>query len=105
MESREIAGTTVNFDDDGHLADAAQWSEAVAQELANEVGVGELKDPHWKVINFMRDEYQKNGQAPTIRKITKQSGVSTKEMYALFPKGPAKLAAKIGGLPKPKGCI
>jgi TusE/DsrC/DsvC family sulfur relay protein len=53
----------------------------------------------------MRGEFEKNGQAPSIRKLTKESGVDTKELYALFPKGPAKKAAKIGGLPKPVGCI
>lgn len=105
MQEREIAGTSVNFDQDGHLADSKQWSEAIARELAKEVGIEDLNDSHWKVIHFMRGEYEKNGAAPTIRKIGKQSGVGTKEMYALFPKGPAKLAAKIGGLPKPKGCI
>ena len=35
----------------------------------------------------------------------KASGVPIKELYQLFPKGPAKLAAKIGGIPKPRGCI
>ena len=33
------------------------------------------------------------------------SGVPIKELYQLFPKGPAKLAAKIAGIPKPRGCI
>ena len=27
------------------------------------------------------------------------------ELYELFPKGPAKLAARVGGIPKPRGCI
>ena len=35
----------------------------------------------------------------------KASGVPIKELYQLFPKGPAKLAAKIAGIPKPRGCI
>ena len=35
----------------------------------------------------------------------KTSGVPVKELYQLFPKGPAKLAAKIAGIPKPRGCI
>jgi len=40
-----------------------------------------------------------------LRALGKESGVPIKELYQLFPKGPAKLAAKIGGIPKPKGCI
>jgi tRNA 2-thiouridine synthesizing protein E len=53
----------------------------------------------------MRTTYLDTGQAPSIRSLGKQSGVPIKELYGLFPKGPAKLAAKIGGIPKPRGCI
>jgi tRNA 2-thiouridine synthesizing protein E len=53
----------------------------------------------------MRDRYLATGNAPSIRSLGKESGVAIKELYQLFPKGPAKLAAKIGGIPKPKGCI
>jgi tRNA 2-thiouridine synthesizing protein E len=31
--------------------------------------------------------------------------VSTKELYALFPKAPARTVAKIAGTPKPAGCL
>lgn len=95
----------LKFDKDGHLANLEDWSEEIAQELAYLENVGELNDRHWIVINYMRNEFQEKGDAPSIRKLTKQSGVSTKELYQLFPKGPAKKAAKIAGLPKPKGCI
>jgi tRNA 2-thiouridine synthesizing protein E len=53
----------------------------------------------------MRKVYEEKGDAPSIRKLTKESGVNTKELYQLFPKGPAKKSARIAGLPKPKGCI
>lgn len=96
---------TVVLDQDGHLANREDWTEELAQELAYHEDIGELTGRHWEVINFIRDEFDKNGDAPSIRKLTKQSGVSTKELYQLFPKGPAKKAAKVAGLPKPKGCI
>ena len=53
----------------------------------------------------MRERYLTEGAAPSIRTLGKASGVPVKELYALFPKGPAKLAAKVGGIPKPRGCI
>ena len=53
----------------------------------------------------MRDRYLATGTAPSIRALGKESGVPVKELYQLFPKGPAKLAARIGGIPKPRGCI
>jgi dissimilatory sulfite reductase related protein len=92
-------------DADGHLANRADWTEQVARDIAIEEGLEALTDRHWLVINFMRKEFDARGDAPSIRKLTKESGVDTKELYALFPKGPAKKAAKIAGLPKPKGCI
>ena len=105
MASTTIAGVEVEVDDEGYLQKPDQWNEEIAKEIAQEGGVSELNDRHWMVINFMRNEYLANGAAPSIRALGKKSGVSVKELYKLFPKGPAKLAAKIGGIPKPKGCI
>lgn len=105
MATREILGKMLEFDDDGHLKNPADWNEEVAKVLAKEEEINELTDRHWVVINYMRKEFQEKGDAPSIRKLTKESGVDTKELYQLFPKGPAKKAAKIAGLPKPKGCI
>lgn len=96
---------TVVLDQDGHLANRDDWTKELALELANQEDIEELTDRHWEVINYIRNEFDKNGDAPSIRKLTKESGVSTKELYQLFPKGPAKKAAKVAGLPKPKGCI
>ena len=53
----------------------------------------------------MRDQYQAKGTGPTVRVLGKTSGVTVRELYQLFPKGPAKVAAKIAGIPKPRGCI
>ena len=92
-------------DADGHLANPKDWTEEIAKELAREENIEPLTERHWSVINLMRKEYLEKGDAPSIRRLTKESGVDTKELYALFPKGPAKKAAKIAGIPKPKGCI
>lgn len=100
METRTLAR-----DADGHLANKNDWNQQIAEDLAKEEGIEKLTDRHWIVINFMRKEFTEKGDAPSIRKLTKESGVDTKELYSLFPKGPAKKSAKIAGLPKPKGCI
>lgn len=104
METTEVV-KNLTRDADGHLANRDDWNEKVAEELAKEEGIDQLNERHWIVINFMRKEFAEKGDAPSIRKLTKESGVDTKELYALFPKGPAKKSAKIAGLPKPKGCI
>ena len=105
METVELVGRKLELDADGHLKNLNDWDKEVAQEFAKLVGLQELNERHWIVIEYMRKEFIENGDAPSIRKLTKESGVDTKELYALFPKGPAKKAAKIAGLPKPKGCI
>jgi len=105
MTMKQFGAVTVQVDDDGHLANGSMWNENLAKEIAKEEGIESLTDRHWLVINYMRKEYEAKGDAPSLRKLTKESGVDTKELYALFPKGPAKKAAKIAGLPKPKGCI
>jgi dissimilatory sulfite reductase related protein len=92
-------------DAEGFLVHADQWNEEMAAQIATANGVAELGDRHWLVVNFMRQTYLDTGSAPSIRTLGKASGVPIKELYQLFPKGPAKLAAKIGGIPKPRGCI
>jgi len=100
-----IADAPVDVDAEGFLTNAEQWNEQIANGIAAENGIPELTDRHWLVVRFMRERYLETGSAPSIRSLGKESGVPVKELYQLFPKGPAKLAAKIGGIPKPKGCI
>ena len=95
----------VDRDAEGFLTDPQRWNEEIAAEIAREAGIDELTPRHWQVVRYMRDTYLTNGEAPSIRTLGKASGVPIKELYELFPKGPAKLAAKIGGIPKPHGCI
>ena len=105
MTTATIAGATVDVDAEGFLTDPAQWTEEIAAAIAADSGIDALTDRHWAVVRFMREAYLRDGQAPTIRTLGKTSGVPVKELYQLFPKGPAKLAARIGGIPKPHGCI
>ena len=105
MTTIEIAGRGLERDAEGFLVDAREWTPEIAEELARESGIAELTPRHWQVVEFMRKRYLETGAAPSIRALGKESGVPVKELYELFPKGPAKLAARIGGIPKPKGCI
>ncbi len=97
-----LAGVELN--EEGYMVDANAWTPEIAEAIAAKLGI-ELTDRHWVVINFARGEYESIGEAPTLRRITKQTDVNTKELYALFPGGAAKVAAMISGLGKPTGCI
>lgn len=105
MTPSTLAGATVDRDAEGFFTHPEEWTEEMAHEVARENGIAELTDRHWLVIRFMRETYLRDGNAPSIRTLGKASGVPIKELYQLFPKGPAKLAAKIAGIPKPRGCI
>jgi dissimilatory sulfite reductase related protein len=105
MPKKQLGSVTVDVDDEGFMTDPSQWTREVAAAIAREEGVAELGSTHWKVLEYMQKEVKENGAVPTIRKINKSGIVSTKELYDLFPGGPAKKAAKIAGLAKPVGCV
>ena len=104
MATMEMAGRQIECDAEGFMADHTQWDREIAIDLAGQEGI-ELTDRHWEVLEFMRKDYAEKGTAPTIRRLKKLGIVPIKELYALFPGGPAKKASKIAGLPKPKGCV
>jgi len=95
---------TIEFDQDGFMVNPNAWTPEIGKAIAASIDI-QLTDRHWVVINFARKEFEANGEAPTLRRITKTTDISTKEIYQLFPGGPAKVAAKISGLGKPTGCI
>lgn len=95
---------SVKFDADGYMQDANAWTKEVAEAIAKREGIT-LTSRHWVVIDYARNEFNTKGEAPTLRNITKNTDVDTKELYSLFPGGPGKLAAKVAGLKKPTGCI
>lgn len=101
----ELSGIKVDVDEDGFIQDPECWSETLAAAIAVSEDVPELTENHWKVVNYLRDYYKQFGIAPMIRKLCKDTGFSLKEIYEMFPSGPAKGACKIAGLPKPTGCV
>ncbi|HUZ09649.1 MAG TPA: TusE/DsrC/DsvC family sulfur relay protein [Acidimicrobiales bacterium] len=105
MPTATYAGRTVAVNEDGFFEHPGEWTEEMAPEIARAAGIDQLTEQHWQVIKFMRTEFADKGTGPTVRVLGKTSGVSIKELYQLFPKGPAKIAAKIAGIPKPRGCI
>ena len=95
----------IELDDQGHLADPAQWNEKVAAVLAEEEGVAPLSDDHWTVIDFLREYHEEHDTAPMIRVLVKETGLSLKRIYELFPSGPGKGACRVAGLPRPDSCV
>lgn len=104
MTVATLAGHEINVDEEGFLVDPAEWNEEVGEVLASQIDL-ELGDEHWKAIRFARTDFAETGEAPTLRRMATAGGISTKEMFGLFPKKPAKKLAYVAGLPKPVGCV
>ncbi|MGB8252209.1 MAG: TusE/DsrC/DsvC family sulfur relay protein [Anaerolineaceae bacterium] len=105
MAQKTFAGKKVEINDEGFMTNPAEWTRDIAVAIAKEEGIPKLTPEHWKVIDFCRTSAASSGAAPTLRAITNGAGISTKDLFTLFPKGPAKKVAKIAGLRKPEGCV
>jgi TusE/DsrC/DsvC family sulfur relay protein len=104
MLQKQIAGVTIDVDDEGYMTNHAQWNRDVAAVLAKEEAI-ELTAGHWKVLDFIDKDFKEKGVVPGMRRINKIGGIPTKDLYSLFPDGPIKKAAKIAGYLKPTSCV
>lgn len=95
----------VTFNDKGFMTNSSEWTKEVAKALAEQEGLSELTDNHWKIIEFCREFSKKSGNSPALRIITAGVGITTKELFSLFPKGPARKIARISGLERSEGCV
>jgi tRNA 2-thiouridine synthesizing protein E len=105
MAIETVQLSAVELDKEGFFVHPEQWHEGMVPDLARREGIDPVTERHWMVIRFMRQQYLEKGSGPSVRALGKSSGVPVKELYQLFPKGPAKVAARIAGIPKPRGCI
>jgi len=105
MATIDVKGKPIEVDEDGFLVDPDVWNQDIVEAFAKLEDVPELTEDHWKVINYLRDYYKQFGIAPMIRKLCKDTGFPLKQIYDMFPTGPAKGACKLAGLPKPTGCV
>lgn len=101
-----VNGTELDTDEQGYLLDP-DYSDEIVHAIAAAEGIT-LTDDHWKVVNYLRDEFREHGQTPNFRHMLKGMaevipGCESKTLYDLFPLGPAKQGAKVAGLPQPLG--
>jgi len=105
MATLEIEGKSFSVDGDGFLTTPELWNDEVAVLFGKNDGLETLTDKHWTVIRYIRKNYEEKGNAPMIRSICQDTGVKLREIYELFPLGPARGACRMAGLPKPDGCV
>jgi TusE/DsrC/DsvC family sulfur relay protein len=105
MPQIELEGKVFDVDGDGFLSKPEIWNEEVATLFAKSDGIAEMTEKHWAVVRVIRKHFEEKGNAPMVRVLCQDAGVRLKEVYELFPLGPARGACRIAGLPKPDGCV
>ena len=105
MATIEIGGRVFEVDGDGFLSDPHIWNDEVAALIAKYDGIEEMNEKHWAIVRIIRENWEEKGMAPMVRTICKGTGVKLREIYELFPLGPARGACRVAGLPKPDGCV
>lgn len=105
MATLEVEGKSFEVDGDGFLTDPSVWNDEVAKLFAKSDGIEDLSENHWSIIKIIRKSFEETGNAPMIRTICKETGLKLRDIYELFPLGPARGACKVAGLPKPDGCV
>ena len=107
----EFAGRTIDTDAQGYLKQHQEWQPEMVEILAEQEGIV-LSSEHWEVVQFVRDFYLKYNTSPAMRPLVKAMAKelgadkgNSRYLFRLFPKGPAKQATKLAGLPKPAKCL
>ena len=105
MPTVEFEGETYDTDEDGFLHDFSAWNETWVKYIKAVEGIKDLTEDHRLVIQTLQDHYLKDGKAPRMSVITRDTGFKLKYIYELFPSGPGKGACRMAGLPKPTSCV
>ncbi len=111
MNELNVSGRIIALDKDGFLQNLDDWSMDVANALAGREGI-ELSPEHVEVLLLLRDFYSEFQLSPATRPLIKYTALklgpekgNSMHLNCLFNGTPAKLAAKLAGLPKPTNCI
>lgn len=107
----EFNGKTYETDKHEYLANIDDWNQELALHIAELESI-DMTPAHWEVVNFVQDFYREFDTSPAMRVLVKamkkqlgEDKGNSRYLYKLFPKGPAKQATRIAGLPKPAKCI
>jgi tRNA 2-thiouridine synthesizing protein E len=108
---KQLAGKSIEVDKEGYLRKLNDWSEDIAEFIAQEESI-RLTQDHWAVIYLLREFYHTFDVSPAMRPLVKYVGIHLGKdkansiyLLTLFPPSPARIASKIAGLPRPANCL
>lgn len=95
------SGLPVDINDRGYLKEPSLWNREVAQFVATNERIKELREEHWRVLEYVRDYTRRRDAWPLPQRISKDTGVN---VHNLFPSDP-EVVFKVAGLAEPKDGI
>jgi len=106
MNTFTFGNKEYGVDVDEFLSDPEEWDENYARGMAPKVGIiSGLSDDHWKIINFIRDMYQKTGKCPLVYETCRMNRLHLQELKKLFPAGYLRGACKLAGITYKEGYL
>lgn len=96
----------IQVDEEGYLVDPQAWTPQWAQTTAIALGLTLMED-HWRVIDFIRSDYQLRQVTPDARHAMRHLDPQDpqrgrRRMFELFPHGYAAQACRVAGMRRPR---
>ena len=85
--------------EEGFVNEQGVWSEELAQRLAQQDGIGDLGEEHWRVIHSLRKHFLQYGAAAPERYACHTAELDEHCIHRLFRS--SREAWRIAGLPDP----
>ncbi len=106
-----VDGRSIPADEEGFLLNPNDWTEYVADAIAENEGY-ELKDDHKGLVDYFREYWTENEIHPSMHMMVKELGghigktfhdhkAVANHIYKIFPNEPIAELCKLAGLPKP----
>jgi tRNA 2-thiouridine synthesizing protein E len=99
MKSFKFNGKTYEVDDQNFLIRYDEWDEDFAVGMAKELLMTSgVTDDHWKIIRYIREEFQKTGICPLVYQTCRANKLKSKTLKNLFPTGYLRGACLLAGI-------
>lgn len=95
----EYGSKQYKVDSHGFLINPEDWDEDFAIGMSESVKiVGGLTDAHWRVIRFIRNEFDRMNVCPLVYVACKKNDLGLGDLQKLFPTGYLRGACKLAGI-------
>lgn len=98
MQSVTFGDKSYQVDNQGFLTNKEEWDRGFVEAIATDLGIAELSEDHWRIIEFIRKYYKETGECPLFYKTCRSNGLGVKHFKELFPTGYLRGACRLAGV-------